>query len=1740
MAPTPAPTLSPFLKPNPDPSQPAAFDKTGDWATIITDAKLTITDVGPQSTTDNANVTATNNEFWGLQFTSAQNAAYFKPSQATNTLHNNGWTGDAEDSAVLLLASDATKSLPVLGTGSICEAFGITPAALPDTSRLKSFLNTALAKSGLNADLHQIAAPPSNPNAMWCLTTTDSYQTIVQLSFTLDPQLTQDDGPLAKAVTWVNSQLGLDISIQEIRSKFSSVQIPDILFTLRQTTTYSFPGLAATSTWSLSFGFTIIDFNCSIDFTSNGMNILLEPTASSGDIFSSLVAALHPPDSAGLDSSQMPSSSDSIFSTLFKHVDLWNVNLNLTEDIDGGGLVLNWGVGILLTWTVGNENTPLVAALSYDSLSSMFSGQLLLQGNVPSETDQRQAGFDHRAALPVDVLASRGIVLQNLPPSINPFDLVGDSGHRPSVLPFSIAGAQMSYQNLLDGSVFSFSAIMVNSTPKTSSSDEVPSGFVWDQISLDASLAKIKPVAPETKPTTRIKLGCVCSMTLNPTHNPGLDSAHISVTLAYDNSTGSSDWLLLGSVTNLKVAHIADLFDDDCSEGAMAVLGQLDLASLDVLYAYSAGKASSFLVQAVLKLGDLELDLSYQYVKKALHIAGTKTAAQLQWGDSVPTGLTLLPDPAQADLVWVFEAVLKVGSPDSTIGSVAESIKPGSMAQLPPFVRDIKLSPLGSTDNSPVKLRYSGDNAKGSTLVAFIGIGPFNLTFVQTRTAATAGATATLKRLIRVSVDQIPYLDHVPLIGQLPQPFDHLLYFWVEDDDDAQVDKTKKGFTRGMIDGVNKILQPMNVAPVQMKEIKTTKDDLMELATGHHFEIIVNGKVVLDHLFETKKSTPAGNGSNGAEEERHQAAENSAKRVVPVPVKKQVSVPARKEASASVEKDTSSDSTDATEAPPTTGATNGKAGPLTLTGLSLQYKNGSLFVGVDATLMLGPLTFAVKGFTIELELSQVKLDSLADIITKKLVHVTLSGLEAGVSQDPLTLKGHFAHVEGSDSSGDSFDSYQGGIAVGFKAWDMLAVGEYRVTTLADKSQYKSVFVYGKLDGPLVELEFATISGVRLGFGYNSMVTLPMVENLYQFPFINDAGAAGAGNDPMKVLDQMLAGTPPYVQSKQDSCWVCAGMTITCFDCITLTAVLMFDVNTSPQGGLDMALLADGVFQMEPLAPADACLFYIELLIKVELNFIDGYIAADATLAPASHVYVPEARLTGSGSFYSWFAPNSHAGDWVVSVGGYHRAYAIPSHYPQPARLGLNFTVGDNIQIIGTGYIAVTPKCAMAGGTLHMSLSVGPVDAYCDLALDVFVNFKPFYFVASISLSVGVDCDIDLLFIHFHVSIHIGSDLTVWGPKSFGGLAHVDFWFFGFDIHFGGGRNTGGAASLADFYKMVMTPGPKSDPPPTDGKSAGNPYMAQHKYSIEAGIFPVKPDPDPSPDPTKQPAFPDTGANSDWIVQAGTLQFRIDCDFALSSAKIINSETDDTKNLIMPDPKKKQKPLDPIFSVPMRNTLEQTIKSWIEIRVYSTEGGVDVLQDNFRAELVMKSAAAAMWSQYNKDDDPLVNSSPGTLQNGQNPTVTLCQGVRIKPPEPKLAPCPVIDFDATAVMLGPIDDTMLPAQAEQTTFLSKLFTPKNPATAWKDFGDLWTGVTGGVTDDGVKKSDIRGDGTLDGGMMGLCAQALGWNRRPPADKVGSVDVKGDDGRYEWQLKSDPPTILAEQELGFYYFALPMVA
>jgi hypothetical protein len=328
----------------------------------------------------------------------------------------------------------------------------------------------------------------------------------------------------------------------------------------------------------------------------------------------------------------------------------------------------------------------------------------------------------------------------------------------------------------------------------------------------------------------------------------------------------------------------------------------------------------------------------------------------------------------------------------------------------------------------------------------------------------------------------------------------------------------------------------------------------------------------------------------------------------------------------------------------------------------------------------------------------------------------------------------------------------------------------------------------------VTLAFATISGVRLGFGYNSFVRSPAVSEITQFPFIDDrssAGATGAGNNPMQIVKNMTqpvdGQSTAWVTPKIDSYWFAAGMTIQAFDILTVTAVALLAFRDA---GVIISVYADAIAQMPPDAPdRSAALVYVELEMVAEMNFIDGYFRVEAALAPTSFLLVPQCHLYGGFALVYWFdvsisiiilataltfpQPNPHAGDWVFSVGGYHPRYNRPDWYPALQRLGISFNVGSCLSITGESYFAVTPKTVMGGALIHASLSLGPITAWLDAGFDCLINFHPLFYMADFHVAIGVNFDIDFWFIHIHISCSVGAWLSIQGPQ-FGGIAQYAF------------------------------------------------------------------------------------------------------------------------------------------------------------------------------------------------------------------------------------------------------------------------------------------------------------------------------------------------------------------------------
>jgi hypothetical protein len=121
--------------------------------------------------------------------------------------------------------------------------------------------------------------------------------------------------------------------------------------------------------------------------------------------------------------------------------------------------------------------------------------------------------------------------------------------------------------------------------------------------------------------------------------------------------------------------------------------------------------------------------------------------------------------------------------------------------------------------------------------------------------------------------------------------------------------------------------------------------------------------------------------------------------------------------------------------------------------------------------------------------------------------VKLAGVGVYFSAPPVLIAGFFEHEDNPQ-----YEAYMGGLAVSILPYTLLAVGAYPHTK--QPTDFKWVFVFARLDGPLFTLEFAEISGVEAGFGYNYDLTIPTAANVPSFPLVHGPNST---NNPMDLL-----------------------------------------------------------------------------------------------------------------------------------------------------------------------------------------------------------------------------------------------------------------------------------------------------------------------------------------------------------------------------------------------------------------------------------------------------------------------------------------------------------------------------------------------------------------------------------------------------------------------------------------------
>ncbi|GIP23382.1 DUF6603 domain-containing protein [Paenibacillus sp. J22TS3] len=451
-------------------------------------------------------------------------------------------------------------------------------------------------------------------------------------------------------------------------------------------------------------------------------------------------------------------------------------------------------------------------------------------------------------------------------------------------------------------------------------------------------------------------------------------------------------------------------------------------------------------------------------------------------------------------------------------------------------------------------------------------------------------------------------------------------------------------------------------------------------------------------------------------------------------------------------------------------------GIFTFKRIGVRYEGGSLTFALDASIALGPLSFSLDGL------------SISSPLTRFAPVFGLSGLGLEYNQAPIEISGALMRVPGSQLSEEVKFMFNGTAVVKAEEFALAAIGSYAQMTSGDPS----LFIFAELDAPLGGPPALFVTGLMGGFGFNRMLEAPAQDEVLGFPLLaltepSQPGRGDSPRDPMHILDVLQGNAPivpngekkAWIAPKPGEYWLAVGVQFTSFELVRTKALLIVDF------GRELQFLLLGLSSMQLPQPEVSSQTYVnlELQLRAVLQPNEGFFGLSAVLGSSSYVLSRDCHLTGGFAFYFWFGDNDHAGQFVLTLGGYHPAFKPPEFYPQEPRIGINWAVSDKVSIKGGAYFALTPSCVMTGGGLEATFHDGDLQAWFTAHADLLVNWHPFSFLAHIDVGIGVSYRLNLLFCHKTISISLGATVDMWGPPT-GGEVHVNLSVVSFTVHFG--------------------------------------------------------------------------------------------------------------------------------------------------------------------------------------------------------------------------------------------------------------------------------------------------------------------------------------------------------------------
>lgn len=324
-----------------------------------------------------------------------------------------------------------------------------------------------------------------------------------------------------------------------------------------------------------------------------------------------------------------------------------------------------------------------------------------------------------------------------------------------------------------------------------------------------------------------------------------------------------------------------------------------------------------------------------------------------------------------------------------------------------------------------------------------------------------------------------------------------------------------------------------------------------------------------------------------------------------------------------------------------------------------------------------------------------------------------------------------------------------------------AIGGFTKT----KDGQKSFFAFANISIPLGGTPAFFINGLSAGFGYNSELNLPNSNQIADYPLLNIIKTG------KKNPADALAYLGHIVKAKNNEKWLAAGVQFSSFQLLDSNAILAYQFDKKEVIILGVSRLI--------LPNEKAAYLNLQFGLKTVYRIQSGEIQSNTQLTDGSYLIHDNVNLSGSVAVYTWLK-GENAGDFVLTVGGYHPRFNKPAHYPTVPKVGFSWIVSDTTKISGNTYFALTNQAIMAGFSFDATYQKGKLKAWFTANSDMILQWKPFYYDFHTKIRVGAKYQSRWL---KNYKLDVGADLHLYGPEM-GGYVSINWSIISFNIRFG--------------------------------------------------------------------------------------------------------------------------------------------------------------------------------------------------------------------------------------------------------------------------------------------------------------------------------------------------------------------